>query len=100
VPQFQLLVLLNFQLPVIKQLKEIVKLLDPPVLKRHVIMHQLLKTQMHYVQHFYQHVQLLELEVVFQELLVQLTQHHLNVEIKMHLEVVAIGVLQVYHVSI
>lgn len=70
-------------------------LLELPVLKRHVIMHQLLKTQIHYVQHFYQHVQLLEQEVVFQELLVQHIQHHHNVEIKILLEVVAIGVLQI-----
>lgn len=75
-------------------------LLDPPALKRHVIMHHLLKTQMHYVQHFYQHVHLLELEVASQELLVQLTQHHHNVETKIQQEVVAIGVLLVYHVLI
>lgn len=85
----------KIHLIVIKQLKEIVKLLDLPVLRRHVIMHHLLKTQMHYVQHFYHHAQLLELEVVFQELPVQHTQHQHNAEIKMQLEVVVIGVLLV-----
>lgn len=70
-------------------------LLDLPVLRRHVIMHHLLKIQIHYVQHFYQHAQLLELEVVFLELLAQHTQHNHNVVIKMLLEVVVIGVLLV-----
>jgi len=70
------------------------------VLERHVIMQQQLIPHIMHVKHIYHHVQLLELEVAFQELLAHHTQHHHNVETKIQQEVVAIGVLLVYHVSI